>query len=82
MKADVVKGEIKCPRCGAINKLNFRQGQEPIGCTKIEKIKCNKCGRTLMKADVVKGEIKCPRCGAINKLNFRQGQEPIGCTKE
>ena len=34
MKADVVKGEIKCPRCGAINKLNFRQGQEPIGCTK------------------------------------------------
>ncbi|WP_418419396.1 Com family DNA-binding transcriptional regulator [Blautia sp.] len=48
----------------------------------MEKIKCNKCGRTLMKADVVKGEIKCPRCGAINKLNFRQGQESIGCTKE
>ena len=34
MKADVVKGEIKCPRCGVINKLNVRQGQEPIGCTK------------------------------------------------
>ena len=49
---------------------------------KIEKIKCGKCGQTLMKADVVKGEVKCPRCGVINKINYKQGQEPIGCTKE
>nr|DAZ26286.1 MAG TPA: DNA-directed RNA polymerase [Caudoviricetes sp.] len=48
---------------------------------KIEKIKCGKCGKTLLIAEFVKGEIKCPRCGKVNKINF-QGQEPIGCTRE
>ena len=41
---------------------------------KIEKIKCEKCGQTLLKADVVKGEIKCPRCGKINKLDYNKGK--------
>lgn len=36
----------------------------------IEKVKCKKCGLTLLFADVVKGEIKCPRCKAINKLDY------------
>ncbi|MCI8274166.1 MAG: Com family DNA-binding transcriptional regulator [Lachnospiraceae bacterium] len=48
----------------------------------IEKIKCARCGRTLMLADYVKGEIKCPRCGEINQLDYRQGQEPKSRTSE
>lgn len=48
----------------------------------IEKIKCPKCGRTLMLAEYVKAEMKCPRCGTVNKLDYRQGQEPRGRTRE
>nr|DAY91331.1 MAG TPA: DNA-directed RNA polymerase [Caudoviricetes sp.] len=38
---------------------------------KIEKIKCKKCGKTLLLAERVKGEIKCPRCGEINKVDYK-----------
>ena len=31
--AEYMKGEIKCPRCGKLNKIDY-QGREPIGCTK------------------------------------------------
>ena len=37
---------------------------------KIEKIKCEKCGHTLLFVEVVKGEIKCPRCKKINKIEY------------
>nr|DAM21152.1 MAG TPA: Transcription initiation factor IIE, alpha FINGER, Transcription [Caudoviricetes sp.] len=33
LKADCVKGEIKCPRCGAIIKLDY-PGSEPIAAQK------------------------------------------------
>ncbi|MBS5285129.1 MAG: Com family DNA-binding transcriptional regulator [Blautia sp.] len=32
--AKVLEGEMKCPRCGKINRIIFRQGQEPISRTK------------------------------------------------
>lgn len=36
----------------------------------IEKIKCKRCGHTLLFAEVIKGEIKCPRCKKINKIEY------------
>ncbi len=36
----------------------------------IEKIKCAKCGHTLLFAEVIKAEIKCPRCKKINKIEY------------
>ena len=36
----------------------------------IEKIKCAKCGHTLLFAEVIKAEIKCPRCKKINKIDI------------
>lgn len=38
--------------------------------TKIEKIRCDNCGHTLLFAEVIKGEIKCPRCKKINKIEY------------
>lgn len=38
----------------------------------IEKIKCERCGQTLMLADYVKGEIKCPRCKKVNRLDIKK----------
>ena len=43
----------------------------------IEKIKCERCGRTLLLAELVKGEIKCPRCGRINRIEYPQREEHI-----
>lgn len=37
----------------------------------VVKVKCAKCGRTLMLAAYVKGEIKCPRCGNINRISIK-----------
>lgn len=37
---------------------------------KIEKIRCDNCGHTLLFAEVIKGEIKCPRCKKINKIEY------------
>ncbi len=54
---------------------------EKEGCG-IEKIKCERCGRTLMLAELVKGEMKCPRCGRINRLEFPQREEHIKRTVE
>nr|DAU84161.1 MAG TPA: DNA-directed RNA polymerase [Caudoviricetes sp.] len=40
----------------------------------MEKIKCEKCGKTLMFAEYARGEIKCPRCGKINKIDKGKSQ--------
>lgn len=48
----------------------------------IEKVRCSKCGQTLLLAEVVKGEIKCPRCKTINKLDFKQKTEPRATPRE
>ncbi|WP_455616653.1 hypothetical protein [Eisenbergiella sp.] len=47
----------------------------------IEKIKCERCGQTLLLAEYVKGEIKCPRCKKINKLDVKR-TEPRAAPKE
>jgi phage FluMu protein Com len=47
----------------------------------IEKIKCERCGQTLLLAEYVKGEIKCPRCKTINKLDVKR-TEPRAAPKE
>lgn len=36
----------------------------------IVKIKCMKCGHTLLFAEYIKGEIKCSRCKAVNKVEY------------
>nr|DAN97717.1 MAG TPA: DNA-directed RNA polymerase [Caudoviricetes sp.] len=38
----------------------------------IEKIKCNKCGKTLLYAEHIEGEIKCPRCKEINRIKIER----------
>lgn len=48
----------------------------------IEKIKCERCGRTLLLVELVKGEIKCPRCGKINQVEYPQRGEHIKRTVE
>ncbi len=48
----------------------------------IEKVKCEKCGRTLLLAESVKGEIKCPRCGRVNEIEYPQREEHIKRTSE
>ena len=52
------------------------------GVVDIEKIKCEKCGRTLLLAELLKGEIKCPRCGTINRIEYPQREEHIKRTSE
>nr|DAV86792.1 MAG TPA: DNA-directed RNA polymerase [Caudoviricetes sp.] len=37
---------------------------------KIEKIRCTRCGHTLLFANYIKGEMKCPRCKKINKIEY------------
>ena len=48
----------------------------------IEKIKCEKCGHTLLFAEVIKGEIKCPRCKKINKIEYPAKGRVQGRTTE
>lgn len=36
----------------------------------IGKVKCPRCGQTLMRADYAKVEIKCPRCKEIVKIEI------------
>lgn len=48
---------------------------------KIEKVKCEKCGQTLLLAEYVRGEMKCPRCKTINKLDIKM-TEPRAAPKE
>lgn len=51
----------------------------------MQKVKCEKCGQTLMLAAFALVQIKCPRCGKINKINLeedKQRQEPITSTRE
>lgn len=36
----------------------------------IEKIRCKRCGHTLLFVEIIKGEIKCPRCKYINKIEY------------
>lgn len=37
---------------------------------KIGKVKCPRCGQTLMLAEYAKAEIKCPRCKEIVKIKI------------
>ncbi len=63
-----------------IRKLLKKKWRDWSGCSppclgeviSIEKIKCSRCGQTLLLAEYVKGEIKCPRCKAINKLDLKK----------
>ncbi len=48
---------------------------------KIEKVRCVRCGQTLLLAEYVKGEIKCPRCKTINRLDIKM-TEPRAAPKE
>jgi phage FluMu protein Com len=48
---------------------------------KIEKVRCARCGQTLLLAEYVKGEIKCPRCKTINRLDIKM-TEPRAAPKE
>ncbi|MGP8315051.1 Com family DNA-binding transcriptional regulator [Enterocloster aldenensis] len=48
---------------------------------KIEKVRCVRCGQTLLLAEYVKGEIKCPRCKTINRLDVKM-TEPRAAPKE
>ena len=38
----------------------------------MKKLKCEKCGKTLLLIEYGKLEIKCPRCGHIEKIEIRQ----------
>lgn len=38
------------------------------------KLKCSKCGRTLLILEYGKIEIKCPRCGHVHKIEIDKGK--------
>jgi phage FluMu protein Com len=37
----------------------------------MKKLKCEKCGKTLLMIEYGKLEIKCPRCGKISRVEIR-----------
>ena len=37
----------------------------------MKKLKCEKCGKTLLLIEYGKLEIKCPRCGHITKIEIK-----------
>lgn len=38
----------------------------------MKKLKCEKCGKTLLLIEYGKLEIKCPRCGCLSKIEIKQ----------
>ena len=38
----------------------------------MKKLKCEKCGKTLLMIEYGKIEIKCPRCGHTTKLEIKK----------
>lgn len=55
--------------------------QPCVEVVEIEKVRCVRCGQTLLLAEYVKGEIKCPRCKTINRLDMKM-TEPRAVPKE
>lgn len=41
----------------------------------MKKLKCEKCGHTLMLIEYGKLEIKCPRCGHISKVHIKVNEQ-------
>lgn len=41
----------------------------------MKKLKCEKCGNTLMLIEYGKLEIKCPRCGRISKVHITVNEQ-------
>lgn len=40
----------------------------------MKKLKCPKCGKTLLFVEYGKIEIKCPRCGQITKIEISKSE--------
>ena len=41
----------------------------------MKKVKCSRCGKTLLFVEYGKIEIKCPRCGLITKITITKVNE-------
>ena len=41
----------------------------------MKKLKCEKCGNTLLLIEYGKLEIKCPRCGLISKVEIKVNEQ-------
>lgn len=40
----------------------------------MKRLKCSKCGKTLMLIEYGKLEVKCPRCGESHKVEIKEIQ--------
>lgn len=40
----------------------------------MQKLKCTKCGKTLLLIEYGKIEVKCPRCGQMIKIEIKQNK--------
>lgn len=41
----------------------------------MKKLKCDRCGKTLLHIEYGKIEIKCPRCGKIIKIEIKGNEQ-------